>query len=79
MAGRATFGSVAIVLMLVIMLRPAYAYIDPGTGSMFLQVIAAAALAAMFWWRMMWTRIGEWLRFLRHKIGGGRAPGPPES
>jgi hypothetical protein len=32
-------------------------YIDPGSGSYFLQVIIAAALGAAFWIKMSWQRI----------------------
>ena len=32
-------------------------YIDPGSGSYFVQVIVAAALGAAFWIRMSWHRI----------------------
>ena len=32
-------------------------YIDPGSGSYFIQVIIAAALGAAFWIKMSWQRI----------------------
>ena len=32
-------------------------YIDPGSGSYFVQVVVAAALGAAFWIRMSWHRI----------------------
>ena len=32
-------------------------YIDPGSGSYFLQVIIAALLGAAFWIKMSWHRI----------------------
>jgi hypothetical protein len=32
-------------------------YIDPGSGSYFLQVIIAAVLGAAFWIKMSWLRI----------------------
>lgn len=32
-------------------------YIDPGSGSYFVQVIIAAALGAAFWIKMSWQRI----------------------
>lgn len=41
---------------------PAYAYLDPGTGSMILQMllggIAGAALAARFYWNRLLVFIG---------------------
>lgn len=39
------------------MLSPDYAYIDPGTGSLILQIVlgglAAVAVMAKFWWRRL--------------------------
>jgi hypothetical protein len=32
-------------------------YIDPGSGSYFIQVIVAALLGAAFWIKMSWNRI----------------------
>ncbi len=32
-------------------------YIDPGSGSYFIQVIIAALLGAAFWIKMSWQRI----------------------
>jgi len=37
--------------------NPAYAYIDPGSGSMILQVIALAFIAGWFAFRNFWRRI----------------------
>ena len=34
-----------------------FLYIDPGSGSYFLQVIVAALLGAAFWIKMSWQRI----------------------
>jgi hypothetical protein len=51
-----------LVVACLAMARPAYAYLDPGTGSMLLSavigVIAAVALAVkMFWYRVLgWFR-----------------------
>ena len=36
---------------------PAYAYIDPGTGSMLLQVIAAGIAGAMFYFRELRMKV----------------------
>lgn len=46
-----------IFLFCVIAPAPAFAYIDPGTGSMALQLIVAGLLGAIFtiktWWRSL--------------------------
>ena len=36
-----------------------FLYIDPGSGSYFLQVIVAALLGAAFWIKMSWQRIKD--------------------
>jgi hypothetical protein len=44
---------------LIILLTPSfsYAYIDPGTGSILLQVIIAGVVSAMFAIKLCWHRI----------------------
>jgi hypothetical protein len=37
--------------------RPAFAYLDPGTGSIIVQGIIAAAVGAMVTIRLYWSRI----------------------
>lgn len=39
--------------MSVLLLQPAYAYLDPGTGSMLLQILAASALFIGVAWRQI--------------------------
>lgn len=41
---------------------PAWAYIDPGSGSMAYQVLLAGILAAGFLFRRSWARVRTWLR-----------------
>ncbi len=45
--------------------RPAYAYIDPGTGSYVLQMLIAVLLAALFALKQYWARIKD---FFRNKL-----------
>jgi len=49
-----------IIVFALILARPAYAYLDPGTGSMLLQILAAGALAIGVGWR-------SFVRFIRGK------------
>lgn len=49
-----------------------FAYIDPGSGSMLLQVILAGVLAVPFFLRR--TITDTW-----HRIRGGNDAGPPDS
>jgi len=54
----------SIILCLVftlVLVRPAYAYIDPGTGSMILQGILAAFMAAALFIKLSWRKIMTFL------------------
>lgn len=53
-----------------------FAYLDPGAGSMVIQVVIAGALAVPFFLR---TQIGRFLGRLRHRPAGDgtRKPGDP--
>jgi len=39
------------VLVPLVVATPAYAYLDPGTGSMIIQALAAGAVGAAIFWR----------------------------
>jgi len=51
-----------IVVLLVLTVEPAFAYLDPGTGSMLLQVIlggvAAVAVAIKLFWYKIRAAVG---------------------
>jgi hypothetical protein len=44
---------------MIITSKPAYAYIDPGTGSYVIQVVVAGVLAAGFVIKSTWKNIKE--------------------
>jgi O-antigen/teichoic acid export membrane protein len=46
-------------------MQPAYAYIDPGTGSMIVQILAAAVAGSLFYVRRWRHFLTNW--FLRRK------------
>ena len=48
----------------------AFAYLDPGTGSILLQGSIAAAAAALTWISVQWRRLRQWWLAL----SGGSAP-----
>jgi hypothetical protein len=48
---------VVMFVVLFFMESDALAYLDPGTGSFFLQVIAASIVAVGFFARKFWSRI----------------------
>jgi hypothetical protein len=41
---------------------PAYAYIDPGAGSMLVQAALAALAGIAVFWRSLWDRVKRWFR-----------------
>jgi len=49
--------------------RPAHAYIDPVSGSVVLQILAAGMLAAVFMIKLLWASIVDAARRLRERIG----------
>ena len=48
--------SVAL-LTLFIFAAPAYAYIDPGTGSLVIQMVIAGVAIAAFYLKRYWTKV----------------------
>lgn len=51
----------------VLAAKPAYAYLDPGSGSMILQVILAGLAGAALVIKMLWHRILTFFRFRKVK------------
>ena len=59
-----------IFLALVIVLaasRPAYAYLDPGSGSMMVQLLLGGVAGAVVIVRLYWARLLTWLGLKRDK------------
>jgi hypothetical protein len=54
----------SVFLLLAISVRPAEAYIDPGTASYVFQVIAGAVLGGVFLLRTYWNRVATAFRAL---------------
>ena len=46
-----------VLLALILMTRPAHAYLDPASGSMILQVIVAAVAAVAITLKAFWHKI----------------------
>ena len=44
-------------LLVLVSARPAYGYIDPGTGSFVIQVLVGSALGSLLVLKMFWRRI----------------------
>jgi len=64
---------VAVAMVFVGLPSTAWAYVDPGSGSMFLQLLLAGLLGALYTLKAYWRRIRNWL--------SGKSkdhPAPPE-
>ena len=49
---------ISFVLVFILLIPShAYAYIDPGTGSLVLQGLAAAVISLMFFGRKIWSKV----------------------
>jgi hypothetical protein len=61
-------GSLVVLFVLALVAVPrAHAYLDPGTGSMIIQVLIAVVVGAAFAVKVFWKRIAAFLRRLFHK------------
>ena len=64
--------SIFVVLSILCIPSKAYAYIDPGTGSMILQGLIAGLMGVLFTIKIYWTRIKNFL--FRLKIDQKKNP-----
>ena len=53
--------SVTLVLLILVIPQPAFAYLDPGTGSMMLQVLLAGLAGLLVVLRLYWKKIKAFL------------------
>lgn len=57
------------VLLLVVVPTPVYAYLDPVSGSIILQVIAAGVFAGAMTTKRFWARVKRAFGNLRERLG----------
>lgn len=59
----------ALLILFVLLVLPATAraYLDPGTGSMMLQIVIGTVLAVTYTIKVYWRRITQFFRNLRNK------------
>jgi hypothetical protein len=62
---------IVVTLFVLLLSRPAYAYLDPGTGSILVQGLLAALAVGSAAVAAFWTR-------LRQLFSGRRKPADPE-
>lgn len=56
-----------LFVLALVAVPPAHAYLDPGTGSLVIQVLIAAVVGAAFAVKVFWKRIAAFLRRAFHK------------
>ncbi|HCM37833.1 MAG: hypothetical protein UV61_C0008G0092 [Candidatus Gottesmanbacteria bacterium GW2011_GWB1_43_11] len=52
---------ILVSLIYLILAKPAHAYLDPGSGSLFFQVLIAGLLSSLFMAKSLWKRL---IRFI---------------
>ena len=63
---------IACSLTLAAAPTPAWAYLDPGTGSLILQMLVAGALGALVYMRVAWDRTREFFGRVFGALSGSR-------
>ena len=56
------FSVVFVVAAICLFARPAHAYLDPSTGSLIFQIIAAAFLGVAVFIRIYWAKVKSFFR-----------------
>lgn len=62
-----SFWLLPTIFLLSLLVRPVYAYIDPGSGSYLFQIMLASLVGAVFAVKTYWVRIKEIVRKIFHK------------
>jgi hypothetical protein len=68
------FVTVLTTLILVAQTGPAEAYLDPGTGSILLQMLLGGVAGGLVVIRLYWARIKGWFMPSTGKPGDGQGP-----
>ncbi len=55
---------IPVFIFLLIAARPTHAYLDPGTGSMAVQIVAASVFGAVFFLKALWKKIVHFYKLL---------------
>ena len=61
----------AILLVTVLSIQPAHAYVDPGSGSVLVTTILGVIAAVAYWFRRSFYNIRGWFRARDKDSGGG--------
>lgn len=76
---RAARACIGLSAGIVFPVAPAMAYVDPGTGSMLVQMTIAAVAGAVFYFRQFRTMVFNWVRrvILRQPVEPTKSGEPP--
>lgn len=77
MTGRLLFWVVVVLLAFLSTASPAYAYLDPGTGSMLVSAVIGVAAAVGLALKMFWYRLVGLFRSKRGDTPARAADGAP--
>ena len=58
---------VALIYSVFVLTRPAYAYLDPGSGSMVLQALLGVFAAVMVVVKLYWARLMKFFGFTKEQ------------
>ena len=61
---------VALLFVFELMANDAYGYLDPGTGSMILQIFLGGAAGILIGWKFFWHRIKDMVTPGKKSEGG---------
>jgi Na+/proline symporter len=61
--------SLLTVLLKFVLASPAYAYLDPGSGSFILQMIVAGIMSSLFVLKIYWKKMKSFFRSGSQSIG----------
>ena len=64
------FGILTLLALTMAIPRPAHAYVDPGSGAMIWQVLAAAGIGSLFYVRKVFIWVRDHLGFRSTKVTG---------
>ena len=57
-----------VLLICAFLVRPTYAYLDPGSGSFLLQILLASLVGALFVLRQFWRRFWAFFKRIGNRI-----------
>ena len=76
---RLTLRAVFVLLVVLSLASPAYAYLDPGTGSMLVSAVIGVAAAVGLALKMFWYRVIGIFRGKKDGAEPGRIDGAPSA